>query len=51
MDIFELIIDFFKKIGEIDGVIAAIVAGISTFLVTKYTYHKNIPLDKLEKSL
>lgn len=50
MDIFELIIDFFKKIGEIDGVVAAIVTGISTFLVTKYTYHKNIPLDKLEKA-
>ena len=50
MDIFELIIEFLKKIGEIDGVVAAAVTGIFTFLVTKYTYHKNIPLDKLEKT-
>lgn len=28
----------------------AIITGLPTFLITKYTYNKNIPLDKLEKS-
>lgn len=31
-------------------VLPAIIAGLSTFLITKYTYNKNTPLDKLEKS-
>lgn len=32
----------------IKSVCPAIIAGIITFLITKYTYHKNRPLDKLE---
>ena len=31
-------------------ILPAIIAGLSTFLITKYTYNKNIPLDKLEIS-
>lgn len=40
--------DFLKKLGEIDGIVTAIITSIFTFLITKYTYHKNIPIDKLE---
>ena len=29
-------------------VVPVIITGIFTFLITKYTYNKNIPLDKLE---
>ena len=29
-------------------VLPTIVGGIFTFLITKYTYNKNVPLDKLE---
>lgn len=31
-------------------ILPAIIAGLSTFLITKYTYNKNIPIDKLEIS-
>lgn len=31
-------------------VLPAILTGLSTFFITKYTYNKNIPLDKLEIS-
>lgn len=31
-------------------VLPVIITGLSTFFITKYTYNKNIPLDKLEKS-
>lgn len=30
------------------SVVPVIITGIITFLITKYSYHKNIPLDKLE---
>lgn len=30
------------------AVLPVIITGIITFLITKYSYHKNIPLDKLE---
>ena len=29
-------------------VLPTIVGGIFTFLITKYTYNKNVPLDKFE---
>lgn len=29
-------------------VLPTIVGGIFTFLITKYTYNKNVPLDKLK---
>ena len=29
-------------------ILPAIISGIFTFIVTKYTYNKNKPLDKLE---
>ena len=45
-----VIIDFLGEIAKIDGFIASVITGIFTFFVTKYTYHKNIPLDKLEKA-
>ena len=50
MEIFKLMIEIIKKIGEIDGVVVAVITGVFTFLITKYTYYKNIPLDKLEIS-
>lgn len=31
-------------------VLPAIITGFSTFIITKYTYNKNIPIDKLEIS-
>ena len=37
-------------IAQNDAIMAAIITGIFTFLITKYTYHRNIPLDKLEIS-
>ena len=40
----ELFIEFVKII------LPVLITGIFTFLITKYTYHKNIPLDKLEIS-
>lgn len=40
----ELLFEILKTI------LPAIIAGFSTFLITKYTYNKNIPLDKLEIS-
>lgn len=42
--------EILKIVIEIDGVVPAIITGIITFLITKYTYHKNIPLDKLENA-
>ena len=42
--------DFFQIIAQNDGIIATIITGIFTFFITKYTYHKNAPLDKLEIS-
>lgn len=30
------------------GILPAIIAGFFTFYITKYTYSKNQPLDKLE---
>jgi len=31
-------------------ILPAIIAGLFTFFITKYTYHKNRPIDKLEKA-
>lgn len=42
--------DFFQIIAQNDGIIATIITGIFTFFITKYTYHKNAPLDKHEIS-
>ncbi len=42
--------EIFDNIVEIDGLLSTIITVIFTFLITKYTYHKNIPLDKMEKS-
>lgn len=39
-----------NALGQIDGLVSAIIASVGTFFITKYTYHKNIPLDKLEIS-
>lgn len=44
----EFLWDLFQELKEIDGVVASIIAGFFTFIVTKYTYHKNVPLDKYE---
>lgn len=41
-------IEFLKRLTEIDGVVAGVITGVFTFFITKYTYHKNIPLDKYE---
>lgn len=38
----EILFEIFKNI------LPAIIAGMFTFFITKYTYSKNIPLDKLE---
>lgn len=43
------LVDFIGELAKIDGFVAALITGIFTFLITKYTYHKNIPLDKYEK--
>lgn len=37
-----------ELVAELDGLIAAFITGIFTFFITKYNYHKNIPLDKYE---
>lgn len=44
------IINFLQSIIQFDGLINTVLTGLFTFLVTKYTYHKNIPLDKMEIS-
>ena len=46
----EFLWDLFQELKEIDGVVASIITGIFTFIITKYGYHKNIPLDKYEKA-
>ncbi|WP_147404544.1 hypothetical protein [Roseburia sp. AF12-17LB] len=38
-------IDYIQKM---DSLIAALATGLITFFITKYKYHRNIPLDKLE---
>ena len=45
-----MIKDIIELLGQIDGLVSAIIAAIGTFLITKYTYDKNVPLDKLEIS-
>ena len=42
------LIEMLKGLGKIDGLVATIVTGVFTFFITKYTYYKNIPLDKYE---
>lgn len=43
--------EFWNNIFEVLRIILpSIITGICTFLITKYGYHKNIPLDKLEIS-
>lgn len=36
---------FIEMVGKI---LPAMMAGVFTFLITKYTYNRNVPLDKLE---
>ncbi len=45
---FEPILELLEKITKLDGVVAAIITGIFTYLITRYTCHKNLPVDKLE---
>lgn len=45
-----MIKDIVEILGQIDGLVSAIIAALGTFLITKYTYNKNVPLDKLEIS-
>lgn len=48
MDKGEIVMDNFIEIAKI--VTPVILTGIITFLITRYTYRINIPLDKLEKA-
>lgn len=45
-----MIKDIVEILGQIDGLVSALIAALGTFLITKYTYNRNIPLDKLEIS-
>jgi len=44
----DLLLELFQEPVKMDRVVATIITGIFTFVVTKYTYHKNVPLDKYE---
>lgn len=37
-----------EMLEKLDSLIAVLATGLITFFITKYKYHKNIPLDKLE---
>lgn len=41
-------IEIIDTIEKFNPIITTVIGGIITFFITKYTYHKNIPLDKLE---